>query len=116
MLGRQTVTRRVEQELVAIRDRATIDLIRRYLVEPFPVRRNWDYGSPGQTYVCWTVLEHPPSNTGVAYCEQGFGPDFPWGLVFLSGPYMSMGMDSNWYASLGQAVRESMAWEGPGPL
>jgi len=65
--------------------------------------------------VCWTVLEHQPSGTGIAYCEEGFGPDFPWGLVFLSGPHMSMGMDSAWFASLEDAVRKSPAWQGEDP-
>ena len=82
---------------------------------PYPVERDWDYGNSGERFVCWTVLEHPDSNTGIAYCAQGFGPKHPWGLVFLSGPYMSIGMDSGWYASLEDAMRESMAWDRPNP-
>jgi len=84
--------------------------IRSLLVCPHPVERDWDYGRPGETYTCWTVIEHPQSNTGVAYCERGFGPRRPWGLVFLSGPHMGMGQDSNWFASLEEAVKESHAW------
>ena len=72
----------------------------------------WD---PRADYVCWTILEHRPSGTGVAYREEGFGPEFPWGLVFLSGPHMNMGMDSAWFASLEDAVRESRAWDGENP-
>ena len=52
------------------------------------------------------------ANTGIAYCPEGFGPRDPWGLVFLSGEHMSMGMDSGWFTSLEDAFRESSAWEG----
>jgi hypothetical protein len=115
MPDRQAVTLRVERELTAIEDPRLLDVVRKLLVEPYAVERVWDYGAPEQKYVCWTVLEHPPSGTGVAYCEEGFGPVFPWGLVFLSGPHMSMGMDSAWFASLEDAVRESRAWDGESP-
>jgi len=47
--------------------------------------------------------------------RSAFGPGFPWGLVFLSGPHMNIGMDSNWYSTLECAVRESMAWDGENP-
>ena len=51
-----------------------------------------------------------PSNTGIAYCEFGFGPASPWGLVFLSGAsQMSIGMDSGWYGSFMEVYFESKA-------
>jgi hypothetical protein len=61
------------------------------------------------------VLEHPPSNTGIAYCAQGFGPSDPWGIVFLSGELTGIGMDSAWFSTLESAMRESMAWDGSNP-
>src|SRR5260370_40435213 len=64
-------------------------------------------------FVDWTVLQHHPSNTGIAYCLQGFGPSYPWGLVSLSGSHMNIGVDSCWFASLEDALRNSMAWDGP---
>jgi hypothetical protein len=115
MPDQRTITLRIERELKAIHDPSLLDLIRKLLVEPYAVERDWDYGAPGQKYVCWTVLEHQASGTGVAYCEEGFGPDYPWGLVFLSGPAMNIGMDSAWFASLEDAVRESRAWDGENP-
>lgn len=36
-------------------------------------------------------------------------------LFFLSGNCMSIGMDCGWFASLEDAMRESMAWDGPNP-
>jgi len=114
-VDQQIVTELVERELAVIHDQALLDLIRRLRVEPYPLERTWDYGAPGQRYVCWTVLEHEPTNTGIAYCDAGFGPKHAWGLVFLSGPHMSIGMDSSWFGSLESAVRESMAWEWDNP-
>jgi hypothetical protein len=79
-----------------------------------PVRKEeriWNYGTAGQTLPCWIVLEHRESDTGVAYCAAGFGPTNPWGLLFLT-RYPDMGMDSGWFPSLEQAVRDSMAWNG----
>lgn len=114
-MDRNAVTELVERELAAITDPAVRDLVLRLRVDPYPVERDWDYGAPGERHICWTVLEHRPSNTGVAHCDAGFGPTHPWGLVFLSGPRASIGMDSGWFATLEGAVRESMAWDGPNP-
>jgi hypothetical protein len=105
----------VTQQLSSISDEKLTNRIRELLVTPYPVDRAWDYGSPGEQFTCWTVLEHRPSNTGIAYCSEGFGPSYPWGLVFLSGQHMSIGMDSAWFMSLEDAMRDSMAWEEPNP-
>ena len=100
----------VESELARVSDPRVIAEIRKLLVMPQPIMRAWDYGAEGEAYVCWSVLEHPPSNTGIAYCEHGFGPSFPWGLVFLQGTeHMSMGMDSAWYEHFVEAFLESAA-------
>jgi hypothetical protein len=111
----KNVSDRVEQELRQISDSRLVDRIRELLVTPYPVEREWNYGPDGQQFLCWTVLEHHPSNTGIAYCSEGFGPTYPWGLVALSGEHMSIGMDCSWFVSLEDAMRESMAWEGPNP-
>lgn len=105
----------VADELTRISDAALSESIRKLLVVPYPVERGWDYGRAGETFICWTVLEHPASNTGIAYCAEGFGPSYPWGLVFLSGDHMGIGMDSSWYCRLEDAMRESMAWDSPNP-
>lgn len=89
--------------------------IRELKVSPYPVSRAWDYGTVGQQFICWTVLEHPASNTGIAFCPEGFGPSYPWGLVFLTGPHTSIGMDSGWFLSLEGAIRGSMAWDQSNP-
>ena len=61
------------------------------------------------------MLEHSPSNTAIAYCEQGFGPSDPWGLAFLSGEHMGIGMDCGWFSTLESAMRDSMALDGANP-
>lgn len=109
------VSEMVEQELANVADTKLSSRVRELLVPPYPVERVWDYGLPGEHFTCWTILEHHDSNTGIAYCEHGFGPRHPWGLVFLSGPHMNIGMDSAWFVSLEDAMRDSMAWGGANP-
>ena len=111
-LSATDVEQLVEAELSRISDVALRARIAQLRVRPHAVVREWFYGTPGQTYECWTVLEHWPSNTGVAYCPEGFGPRHPWGLVFLEGPLIGIGADYEWFATLEDAVRDSMAWEG----
>jgi hypothetical protein len=115
VLDAKDISGLIEQELQRVTDEGLAKSIRELLVTPYPVKRAWNYGPRGQQFVCWSVLEHHSSNTGIAYCSEGFGPAYPWGLVFLSGPHMSIGMDSSWFASLEDAMRNSMAWDGPNP-
>jgi len=115
MLTSKEVSSLVSEELTRITDSALVARIRRLLVVPYPVERNWDYGRIGERFTCWTVLELPATNTGIAYCPQGFGPSDPWGLIFLSGEHMGIGMDAAWFPTLESAMRESMAWNGPKP-
>jgi hypothetical protein len=103
----------VEAELTRIISPSSVALIRGLLVPPRCEERPWDYGAPSETYPCWIVAEHPPSNTAFAYCEQGFGPKCPWGLLWLSGEHLNMGMDSSWFTSLEAVVKDSRASEAP---
>lgn len=97
-------------ELAHIGDARVTAHVQKLLVDPKPILRDWDYGAPGENYPCWSVLEHPKSNTGIAYCEFGFGPGSPWGLVVLSGPsHMSIGMDSGWYTTFMEVYFASKA-------
>ena len=105
----------VARQVEGIRQPDLVRAIRPLLVPPRCEPRPWDYGAPSQTYPCWIVLEHQPSNTGIAFCELGYGPSYPWGLLFLKGPHLSMGMDSQWFISLEEAFRDSMAWDGENP-
>ena len=105
----------VRTELERIKDKRLVAAITILLIAPRRENRGWDYGVAGQTHPCWIVLEHPTSNTGIAYCVEGFGPKNPWGLLFLQGEHLSMGMDAGWYSILEDAFRQSMACEIPPP-
>lgn len=87
------------------------DHIRAFLVEPSIELRDWDHGAPGQRYRCWIVFKHPGSNTAIAYCEQGFGPRHPWGLMWIGGDDVStsMGEDFCWYRTFMRAYLDSQA-------
>jgi hypothetical protein len=71
----------IEGELAGVSDSRVVQHIRGMLVAPHVVLRNWDYGEPGQQYPCWFVLQDAQSSGEIAYCEYGFGPRCPWGLV-----------------------------------
>jgi hypothetical protein len=110
------ISKLVDLEVLHITDIRLADRIREFRVIPYPVERPWDYyGTPGEQFTCWTVLEHLPSNTGIAFCYDGLGPSYPLGLVHLTGPHMSIGMDCGWHVSLEHAMRNSPAWDRPNP-
>jgi hypothetical protein len=98
----------IESELASVSDARVVQHIRRMLVEPYVVLRSWDCGEPGQQYPCWFMLRDERSGGEIAYCEYGFGPRCPWGLV-SSGQHHSMGMDSGWYTTFLEAFFESFA-------
>ncbi len=99
----------VSQELVTVRDARVVEHITGLRVAPRQEERRWDYGAP-DSFTCWVVLEHVPSNTAIVYCQEGFGPKAPWGLVAAHGTTaeMSMGMDSNWFPSFIATYFESV--------
>src|SRR3954464_11959022 len=115
MLSPDRISDLLHQELARVTDPTLAARLRELLVNPYPVERAWDYGRPNETFTCWTVLEHRASNTAIAYCAQGFGPAYPWGLVFLSGEHMGIGMDAGWFETLEDAMRNSIAWENANP-
>jgi len=98
------------EELAKVRDTRAPERIRKLVIPPTPVHSAWDYGPP-DSYVCWTVLEHQESATAIVYCAEGFGPRCPWGLVFIGPAASSMGMDSGWFSSLEDGLKDSSAWE-----
>jgi hypothetical protein len=74
------LTTLIETEFARLGDDRMASHVRSLLVEPAEVVRAWDYGEPGDKFVTWIVLsDQARSNTGIAYCEYGFGPRSPWG-------------------------------------
>ena len=99
----------VQSELFTISLPEIVAAIKPLLVTPTMHLRNWDYGQPGEAYHCWTVLEHPESDTAIVYSDDGFGPTCPWGLVGLSASDKWFGMDSGWFRTLEDAFCDSFA-------
>jgi hypothetical protein len=108
----ETLKNFVDAELQHVSDERVATHIRGLLADPYIELRNWDYGAPGEQFPCWVVLAHRKSNTGIAYCEHGFGPSSPWGLITLNADDpmdMSIGMDSGWFPTFLDAYFESFA-------
>jgi hypothetical protein len=101
----------IETELSALEDPRVVSHIQSLIAEPEAVSLAWDYGEPGQTYPGWLVLKHAKTGSGIAYCEFGFGPRCPWGLVGLSD--MAIGMDSGWFESFIEPYFEAPAVDLP---
>lgn len=103
----------IEGELTKLGDDRIAAHVGSLLVEPVPVLRPWDYGEAGEKFITWTVLfDRVRSETGIAYCEHGFGPEAPWGLVFQGDDETepsSIGMDSQWFPTFVEAYLSSFA-------
>src|SRR5262249_49807042 len=70
----------------------------------------WEYGVAGEAFEGFLVLEHPRSGTAIAYCQHGFGPAAPWGLISTRhGSPPSMGMSDGWCPRFLDAFFESKA-------
>ena len=104
----------LEAAIAEIEDGEVVDAIRRFLVTPKCVMRNWDYEDDTR-FPCWIVASDPASNTAIAYCELGFGPASPWGLLNQNSEFNEMGPDAAWYSRLEDAFRQSMMWDGEDP-
>ena len=103
----QRITALIEAELAQLNDPRVLAHISSLRVQPSVHPREWEY-APDTHYPCWTVLAHIPSDTGIVYSEQGFGPGCPWGLVFLE-RNNTIGMDSGWFTHFLEAYFESQA-------
>lgn len=77
---------------------------------PRPLLLGWDYGAAGEAFEGILVLHHLKSGTAIAYCQQGFGPALPWGLISTRhSPPHSMGTSDGWYPRFLDGFFESMA-------
>jgi hypothetical protein len=54
----------------------------------------------------------------LVYCEEGFGPQFPWGVLFndpsgqAASEDLTLGMDAQWNWYLEEAFVRSGLWPG----
>jgi hypothetical protein len=107
----QTLKTLIDHELKKVVDPRALAAVRNLLIEPKSVMRGWDYGEPDQWFECWTVLDDTAgSETVISFCDQGFGPRMPWGLMWSrqnEAVPTSMGMDSGWFSTLAEAFYDS---------
>jgi hypothetical protein len=101
----------IAKELSAVTDARVVGAIRDLLIEPRADLIDWDYGAPNQQFLCWTVFHDGKTELEIVFCENGFGPSMPWGLVNAATPdrRRSMGMDSGWFATFLEAWLDSVA-------
>jgi hypothetical protein len=112
-LDAEAVERLVRAQIQNASTSQRSSLMKTLLVPPRCELRPWSYGGPGMMLPCWIVAEHRSSNTAIAYCEQGFGPRAPWGLLAMEGPHMNIGQDSGWFTSFEEAMMDSYAVSEP---
>jgi hypothetical protein len=100
----------LEEDLAHLRDprvRASIQAFR--VGPPMSIRLAWEYGKPGDTFDGWLVFDDPGNRTGIVYCDQGFGPKRPWGLITTGESCPSMGMDCGWFGRFIDAYLDSFS-------
>ncbi len=109
----------VRDELARVGDPNRRSALEALLQSPARLSLAWDYGKEGERFDCWQVGCSPERGVLLVYCERGFGPAFPWGVVF--GEEGSMGMDSQWHSGLEDAavfaglLPAPAGYEAPGP-
>jgi hypothetical protein len=119
MADSEEVKALVARELATVSDAGRRDALHALLLpEPRREERAWSYGARGERFPYWVVAEAPERGIILVYCDQGFGPEFPWGFLFTDGPgevtpYGStLGMDAQWNWYLEEAFVRSGLWPG----
>jgi len=101
----------VRDDMRALHDARVVAHVTALLVTPpRQLLLGWAYGAAGEAFDGFLVLDHARSGTGIAYCQQGFGPAAPWGLIATnreSPP--SMGRSDEWCPRFLEAYFESIA-------
>jgi hypothetical protein len=110
MTSAAEVAAALDEGLANLRDprvRASIQAFR--VATPTPIRLAWDYGEPDETFDGWLVFDDQGHRTGIVYCDKGFGPKSPWGLITTGETCPSMGMDSGWFRRFMDAYLDSFS-------
>ena len=113
MLDRDQIRALVAREVALIEAPDRRAALEALLIEPRVEERTWDYAWPVVRYPYWVVAEAPDRSMMLVHCDQGFGPDMPWG--FLHAPHLarpSLGMDAQWGWYLEEAFVRSCLWTG----
>jgi hypothetical protein len=105
------VSRLVECELASIDDPSRREALRALLSQPIAVDLGWGYGKPGERHQCWVVGHSRDGSQRLVYCDKGFGPSDPWGIVGVSEDWM--GMDCQWHVGLEHAAIGAGSLDAP---
>jgi hypothetical protein len=109
----------IKSGLDRVSDQSRRASLEKLLIEPRQLSLHWEYGLEGLRFNCWHVGQSLNGEIWLLYCEQGFGPSFPWGFVFP--PSKSLGNDGQWYSGLEDAtigaglLKAPAGYESPGP-
>lgn len=107
-ITRQELVARLQGEVAAIADASARAIVEASLVEPTLINCSWDYGFPGETFPCWKVARDSKRAVGIVFCESGFGPRCPWGLVWFHDAVPAMGQDSGWFSTFHEAAADML--------
>lgn len=119
MANARDVHRFVAEQLALVQHPERRRALAALLVEPREEWREWDYGEPGEGFTYWVVGEAPERGVLLAYCDRGFGPVAPWGILFADMPGQvspephTLGMDAQWNWYLEEAFVRAGLWEEP---
>jgi hypothetical protein len=92
------IAKLITSELERVSDLSRRERLKALLIEPRLLSLHWDYNPVGTRFDCWLIGQSPNGDTRLVYCNQGFGPSFPWGFVYSDTD--SMGNDGQWEAGL----------------
>lgn len=91
----------LDVQLAMIVDSSRRAALHERLVSPQPLSLKWGYGAPGDKFQCWLVGISKDA-VRLVYCDQGFGPTYPWGIIGACQDWM--GMDCDWHVGLEHAA------------
>ena len=97
----------VAKEILKIKDPIILNGLGQILIKPFKHLRTWDYSTTNEKFSCWSIALDSGTDTSLIYCDKGFGPKTPWGLVSTKNLYF--GMDSAWFNNLEECYLDSFA-------
>jgi hypothetical protein len=92
----------IEVELTKVREISRRENLRTVLVPLQMLSLKWEYGKPDERFECWLVGMSSDGQKRLLYCDCGFGPTYPWGIVSNDSDWL--GMDSQWHEALEDAA------------
>jgi hypothetical protein len=112
-MNSESVQKLVEEQISAISDNDRQFALRAIVVNPYMELREWDYAE-NTKYQCWIIAEPKNDNYVFAFCNKGFGPNAPWGII-KKDIHGSMGPDACWYTYLDDLFIGAGRWDGSKP-